>query len=241
MAVVKEAFLTPEMKDLNQFEAELEKLKVVFEQYFSGVEKRPPTEKLEELRKHLRNKILTVKSNNTAYKFKRQTMEQKFITMNNYWQRVLKEIEEGTYIRLKKRAEVKEKQHAADAEEMARKRVINEAIRKGQSVADALKAWEGSKGSGGEPSAEPAQRPAAVRPAGAVAGQQAAASPIDRLHEAYMSARSKTGEGTVDRAAFTAMIQKQIPAIKQKFNCKTVEFKVVVEDGKTKLKAIPKN
>ncbi len=240
MAAPKE-LISPDTKDLNQFESELEKLKVVFEQYFVGVEKKPPTDKLEELRKFLRNKILRVKSNNTGYKFRRQSLEQKFVTLSTYWQRVLTEIEEGRYVRLVKRAQLHEKQKAEYADEAAKKRIINEAIKKGQSVAEALKNWEAQK-SGGGAEAPPgeAPKPAAPRPPPGQSGVPAA-SPIDRLHEAYMAARSKTGEGNVDRAAFTAMIQKQIPAIKQKFNCKSVEFKVVVEDGKTKLKAIPKN
>jgi hypothetical protein len=241
MAIAKE-IISPEMKELNQFEADLEKLKVVFEQYFAGVEKIPPTEKLEEIRKTLRNKILKVKSNNTGYKFKRQSMEQKFITLSNYWQRVLNEIEEGKYVRLVKRAQLHEKQKTEYAEEAARKRVINEAIKNGQPIAEALKAWESRKNTPEEKGADtPKQGTQAPRPSPAAQSGATAASPIDRLHDAYMAARSKTGEGAVDRAAFTAMIQKQIPAIKQKFNCKTVEFKVVVEDGKTKLKAIPKN
>jgi len=241
---VKDAILSPEMKDLSQFEAEIEKLKVVFEQYFAGVEKKPPVEKRDELQKFLRQKILQVKSNNTAYKFKRQTMEQKFVTMNNYWTRVLNEIEEGTYIRLKKRAALHEKQKAEDAEEMAKRRIINEAARQGKSVSDALKEYEARKSGGGQPEPAAPGKPGVAAPRAPVpAGGPSvpAASPIDRLHEAYMAARTKTGEANVDRAAFTAMIQKQIPAIKQKFNCKSVEFKVVVEDGKTKLKAIPKN
>lgn len=238
---IRESAMSPEMIELNRFDNEVDKLKVVFEQYFVGVEKKPPTDRMEALQKELRQKILGVRSTNTAYKFKRQTVEQKFVTLKNYWDRVLKEIEEGTYVRVRKRAELHERQKAAAAEEMARRRVINEAVKAGKPVSEALKEFEAGRGMG--------QPPAGSAPAGAKTGAQAqrpaaarpAASPIDQLHEVYMSARQKTGEGAVDRAAFQAMIQKQIPAIKEKFNCRTVEFKVVVENGKTKLKAIPKN
>lgn len=61
------------------------------------------------------------------------------------------------------------------------------------------------------------------------------------LFDAYLAARKKCGEGTkgIDRERLDGVIAKQRAAIQQKYGCKDVRFRVVVEDGKTKLKATP--
>ncbi len=65
---------------------------------------------------------------------------------------------------------------------------------------------------------------------------------IKQLYEMYISAKKKCGEDT-SKLTFekvSASIKSQIPQIKSKFNCQRVEFKVVIEDGRAKLKAVPK-
>ena len=43
------------------------------------------------------------------------------------------------------------------------------------------------------------------------------------------------------REAVAAALKKQVPAIMKQYNCKEVEFKVVIKDGKAKLTAVPKS
>ena len=59
------------------------------------------------------------------------------------------------------------------------------------------------------------------------------------LYDAYVSAREATGQGTagVSREKLDALLKKQESAIREKYGAKNVRFKVVVEDGKAKLKA----
>jgi hypothetical protein len=58
---------------------------------------------------------------------------------------------------------------------------------------------------------------------------------------AYLEARRSCGEkvGEADRARIAAQIEKQRKAILEKYACKAVRFRVVVEDGKARLKATP--
>jgi hypothetical protein len=72
---------------------------------------------------------------------------------------------------------------------------------------------------------------------------KAAADPIGQLFTQYVDARKKTNEvvAGLDRQMLEAQLKKQAAAIKEKFNCKRVTFKVVIEDGKAKIKAVPKN
>ena len=72
--------------------------------------------------------------------------------------------------------------------------------------------------------------------------EKAGAVPSDAdIFDSYLAAREKCGEGTkgVTRKKLDKVIAKQRDAICEKYNCKDVRFRVVVEDGKTKLKASP--
>jgi hypothetical protein len=62
------------------------------------------------------------------------------------------------------------------------------------------------------------------------------------LYTQYVSAKKQCGED-VSRLTYDAVaksVQKQVPEIMTRYNAKSVEFKVVVKDGKATLKAVPK-
>ncbi len=68
-----------------------------------------------------------------------------------------------------------------------------------------------------------------------------AARPQGDIYEAYVAARQACGQdvASLDRQKLTALLAKQEQAIRAKYGCAGVDFKVVVESGKAKLKAIP--
>ncbi len=74
----------------------------------------------------------------------------------------------------------------------------------------------------------------------------AGGAPGDRqmreLYTQYIAAKKQCGED-VSRLTFDAVarsVQKQTPEIMAKYKAKSVEYKVVVKDGKASLKAVPK-
>jgi hypothetical protein len=73
--------------------------------------------------------------------------------------------------------------------------------------------------------------------------RQAAAAPeaAGSLFDAYRAAREECGQGTkgLTPEQFDKMLKTQENAIREKYKCEKVNFRVVVEDGKTKLKASP--
>jgi hypothetical protein len=79
---------------------------------------------------------------------------------------------------------------------------------------------------------------AAAPPATAAPSQAAAASGSD-LFETYRAAMQQAGQDTsgLSRAKLEAVIAKQEAALKKQLGCAKVAFKVVVQDGKVKLKA----
>ena len=76
----------------------LEILRVRYEQYFIGVEKVAPSMMRMEVVRMMRD-LEQLKIKNTAIKFKLRTVVQKFTSYSTYWNRTLREIEDGTYKR----------------------------------------------------------------------------------------------------------------------------------------------
>jgi hypothetical protein len=81
------------------------------------------------------------------------------------------------------------------------------------------------------------------RKAGAPAANAGGAAPSgeDALFAQYVGARGETGQGAagLTREKFAALLRQQEEAIRSKFGAARVDFRVVVEDGRAKLKATP--
>ncbi|PID39123.1 MAG: hypothetical protein CSA65_05625 [Proteobacteria bacterium] len=84
--------------EVSDFERKLERLRVTYEQYFLGIEKREPAVQLKEVVRVMR-KLDNETIQNTALRYKLRTLVQKFNTYRNYWNRTLRAIEAGTYHR----------------------------------------------------------------------------------------------------------------------------------------------
>jgi hypothetical protein len=83
---------------LKELELKIDRLKVLYEQYFMGIEKMEP----QVARKEVTRTMLTLQQQyirNTALRFKFNTMLQKWQIYITYWNRTLREIENGTYVR----------------------------------------------------------------------------------------------------------------------------------------------
>ncbi len=89
---------------LEELEVRLERLRALYEQYFLGFEKIEPSV----ARKDVDRRIYVLrreKIRNTGKRFKLQTIIQRYNTFQQYWQRICREIENGTYRRHVLRAE----------------------------------------------------------------------------------------------------------------------------------------
>ena len=93
-------------KALSDLEAGLEALRIQFDRYFLGLEKRPPHAD----RSHYQRKLRRYDPGKDAVtRFKWQNLTQRLTTYNIMWNRVLRQIEEGTYIRDVKKANMRQK------------------------------------------------------------------------------------------------------------------------------------
>ena len=83
---------------LDALDALVDRLKVLYEQYFMGIQKQPPTHLHTTLERELRD-LQQQQIRNTALRYRLATIQQKHGAYNTYWKRTLREIEGGRYIR----------------------------------------------------------------------------------------------------------------------------------------------
>lgn len=85
-------------KELSELEARIERLRALYEQYFLGLEKLEPLI----ARKDVDRRIWVLRREqlrNTGLRFKFQMLIQRYNSFQQYWGRILREIESGTYRR----------------------------------------------------------------------------------------------------------------------------------------------
>ena len=83
---------------LDVLDKALDRVKVLYEQYFLGMQKQPPQFLHTDVERKLRD-LSHVQIRNTALRYRFVTIQQKFGAYNAYWRRTLRQIENGTYIR----------------------------------------------------------------------------------------------------------------------------------------------
>jgi hypothetical protein len=85
-------------EEIDILDSKVARLKVEYEQYFARVLKREPAKLRDEVDRTIlaySNKVI----NNTSLKFKLNALVAKYNAYKQYWTRVLRAIDEGTYVR----------------------------------------------------------------------------------------------------------------------------------------------
>ncbi len=207
-------------KECDEIEGDLAALRAAYEQYFLGIERQPPSVEHTALKKRLqrlRNNFVR----QTALKFRVNNLQNRYLTYERLWQRTIMEIENGTYHRdvYKARMHAKKKDAKEPTKEVPKdppKDVAKEAPRE-------------------------VARPAAPPPPAAGGGQLSDAK-LKAIYDAYVTAKKRCNED-VSKLSYDAVastLKKQVPALMKQHNAKSVEFKVVIKDGKAVLRAVPK-
>lgn len=172
--------------DIASLEKKLIQLKTDYEQYFMGVQKTAPEKLRADVEKQLQFHT-NQRTTNTAVNFRLNAVVAKFNSYRSYWDRVIREIEEGRYVR--------------DVFKMKLHDMMKDV----------------------KPSTPPAEE-----------------EKIKKIYAEYAEARRSTHEPIPKFEALADMIKKQTPRIMEKYKASSVDFKVVIEGGKAKLKAVPK-
>jgi len=230
---------------LSLLDQSIDKLRVVYEQFFLGLERFEPVQ----LRKGITIELRALKENppkNTAMKFLLNRMETKYRTYEQYWNRVLREIEDGVYERQLQRMRRKLRDEGLPENVLDNVRTRGELEAAMTRIAE-LRIQQEAQDSASPVTATQAKpaAPASEQAAGArpQTPPPAAADPaMRRAYENFVRARLSTGESlegiTPDR--FFATLSSQIPKVKQAHGCSDVEIQVVVKDNKATLRFLPR-
>lgn len=204
-------------------------LRNAYEQYFLGLERKPPVLKHDALKRRLGRLRNTPLLRNTVLKFRIGTLEQKLKTYERMWDRTLKEMENGTYRRdlAKLRRKREEAAKATEPSPVPSPDALPPLAAPGavQPVAAA------------RPGSSPAVRAAAPASPGAMSEAK-----VKAIYEAYLTAKRRCQEDTskLTLDAMASTLRKQVPELLKKHNATEIDFKVVIKDGKAVLRAVPK-
>jgi hypothetical protein len=214
----------------------------------------PPTSQQAQLGGELRRiREEEVRTWNTQDKFRFNQIFARYVSIDRVWARTMRQIEDGTYKRDRLKVELKKKAEAKQSAPQGTQ------VEKRPAGADSLDGMDVDMGSFDDESfisSQPQQRPvmpataqAPARPApprpqpsaGGGGGDGMSEQRMRQLYDVYMQAKKRTGESSsLTLEGLKKQITQQIPAIKAKHKCDTVDFKVVLKDGKAMLKAVPK-
>lgn len=98
---------------LDTLESLLERTKILYEQYFMGIQKIPPSQLHKDIERKIRE-LTQEQIRNTALRFRLNTVTQKFGSYNTYWKRTLQAIEQGRYARDIQRAQRRAQRRGED-------------------------------------------------------------------------------------------------------------------------------
>ncbi len=70
--------------------------------------------------------------------------------------------------------------------------------------------------------------------------QQREDAAFRKIFDSYMDARKRCGQSDLEYTSVQRVLKTQVRSIKSRFKCESVSFKVSIEEGKARLKAVPK-
>lgn len=245
--------LPPDSQQLSriatQMEEELAALRARFDQYFLGLERKHPGRDLD----GYRSRLLALKNEflrNTALKFRVQSLFQKFQSYERIWLKSLKEMEEGTYSRdlaklRRKRSKVTEEPPLAKAKPP-----------KGAEAPPPVPPDSGTpppRPATTTQAPPPVASPQRAPPAPPSAANAASPAPpssdfglstekIKLLYDAFITAKRRCNESTdgITPQALAQSLRKQVPQLLKAHGAKSIDFKIVIKDGKAVLRAVPR-
>lgn len=215
------------LQALDQLETLMHMTKNEYEMYFMGVIRKPPQERHREIKRTI-HEFQQLNITNTAVRFRLRVLRTRFNSLSLRWLRTVKQIEDGTYKKHRWLADRREAERRKQGPQQSADEIRAEirALMRGEEVPKKESAAPR------RPEGAPERRSSGSDRRGFEVGS-------DGLFDAYASARKSSGQGAVDRKALEATLRKHANQIKQKYGAREVRFKVVQENGKARVKAIP--
>lgn len=210
----------PHAELLEEFEEAIEILKVKYDRYFYGVDRVVPARDRERVDRMVRN-LMRQHWRTTMHRYKFAQLKQRYTTYQHYWNRILGQIERGTYKRV-----------LAEADRRERERLM--ALREAAKNGEAGEAGEAAESPGGA-----AGRPRNGKPLGKPKLPDGMEAKEARdLFKQFVQAKKAAGENT-SGLTYGGLVQKlarELPKLQAKHG-KNVSFEVTTVNGRVRLRA----
>jgi hypothetical protein len=227
------------MESLDDLEEDIELLKVAYERYFNGVDRIPPIREHDAVKLHMRN-ALRQRSGSTAVRFRLQNLKARLISYEQYWTRILRQIEQGTYRRVlaeSKRREFELQRQKLEDDAQAAQSGARSMIEHDHEVEQSGIRIKLDRVAEAEARAKSeAQSPARARPAALPPGVDA--KEARELFKRFVAAKKAVGE-SVDGLTYGRLVEKlarEVPKLREKHG-ESIRFEVATVDGKVRLRA----
>ena len=182
---------------LDEIERSIFRIKVAYEKYFNGIERFEPLKELEDLKRTIRD-IMVTPIRNTQQRYRFTQLKARLSSLEMYWRRNVSQMERGVRPKQVFRANLKESQ-TQEAQRLQQER------RERQKM-----------------------------------DRQMEERRFRSVYDQLVDARRQTGQNTnISFDSVRDSLKKQSRMIKSKFKCDDVQFRVEIQDGKPKMKAVP--
>ncbi|HYV48958.1 MAG TPA: MXAN_5187 C-terminal domain-containing protein [Myxococcaceae bacterium] len=238
-------------KECGELEEAIASLRMSYEQYFLGIDRKPPTTEHNELKRRMQ-KLRGGFIRQTALRFRIQSIQAKFTTYERLWSRTMLEIENGTYRRDLFKAKLHAQERAAKEAEKAGEKAAERAARAERTQIEKVPQPPVPGAASAPPKAAAPKAAAAPSPPRGTAappptadgglGDALSDAKLKTVFNAYLTAKKRCQED-VSKLSYeqvAANLRKQVPDLVKKAGAQGVEFKIVIKDGKAILRAVPK-
>lgn len=182
---------------LDEIERSIFRIKVAYEKYFNGIERFEPLKELEDLKRTIRD-IMVTPIRNTQQRYRFTQLKARLSSLEMYWRRNVSQMERGVHPKQVFRANLKESQ-SQEAQRLQQERRERQKMER-----------------------------------------QMEERRFRSVYDQLVDARRQTGQNTnISFDSVRESLKKQSRMIKSKFKCDDVQFRVEIQDGKPKMKAVP--
>lgn len=182
---------------LDEIERSIFRIKVAYEKYFNGIERFEPLKELEDLKRTIRD-IMITPIQNTQQRYRFTQLKARLSSLEMYWKRNVSQMERGVHPKQVFRANLKESQ-GQEAQRLQQERREQQKMER-----------------------------------------QIEERNFRSVYDQLIDARRKTGQSTnISFDSVRETLKNQSRMIKSKFKCDDVQFRVEIQDGKPKMKAVP--
>lgn len=212
--------------ELDDLDGRISRLRVLYDQYFMGIERMEPTHLRGTVEKIFRRSKIALRGN-TAQKFRYRSLQQRFVSLSSYWNRIVRLIEDGRIRRGIGATTTGLRDAQAEPRPDAPQQDERERSGPAESLLQKRRRFKKRTDKQEESPQPPPSNQTDFSPA-----------EVDALYERLKSEKSRAGE-PIDKLS-RSTVEKSVLAMVSRLPDKELAFRIINKDGKVALTAVVK-